>query len=165
MVTPDARRDGKVTREVVLSTALDLIDRDGAAGLSMRRLARALNRDPMILYRHAPNKAALLDGVVEVVLAQLNVDPADPDWAAQLRAVARDYRQLALAHPHVVTPRPRLPPDGNTHGPPALVVLPDCPDRPCLPGSVDGHRRAVAAAPPAAADGARDRRGSPERRV
>jgi AcrR family transcriptional regulator len=102
VITPDARRDGKVTREVVLSTALDLIDRDGADGLSMRRLARALNRDPMILYRHAPNKAALLDGVVEVVLAQLNVDPADPDWAAQLRAVARDYRQLALAHPHVV---------------------------------------------------------------
>jgi AcrR family transcriptional regulator len=98
----DARRSGKVTREVVLTTALEIIDRDGAEGLSMRRLARALDRDPMILYRHAPNKAALLDGVVEVVLAQLKVDPADPDWAAQLRAVARDYRQLALAHPHVV---------------------------------------------------------------
>jgi len=98
----DARRSGKVTREVVLATALEIIDRDGAEGLSMRRLARALDRDPMILYRHAPNKAALLDGVVEVVLAQLKVDPADPDWAAQLRTVARDYRQLALAHPHVV---------------------------------------------------------------
>jgi AcrR family transcriptional regulator len=98
----DARRNGKVTREIVLATALEIIDRDGAEGLSMRRLARALDRDPMILYRHAPNKAALLDGVVEVVLAQLKVDPADPDWAAQLRAVARDYRQLALAHPHVV---------------------------------------------------------------
>jgi AcrR family transcriptional regulator len=56
----------------------------------------------MILYRHAPNKAALLDGVTETVLAQLKVDPADPDWAAQLRTVARDYRALALAHPHVV---------------------------------------------------------------
>ena len=98
----DGHRNGKVTREVVLTTALEIIDRDGAEGLSMRRLARALDRDPMILYRHAPNKAALLDGVVEVVLAQLKVDPADPDWAAQLRAVARDYRQLALAHPHVV---------------------------------------------------------------
>src|SRR5580698_7699248 len=97
-----AHRDGKITRDVVLATALEIIDRDGAEGLSMRRLARALDRDPMILYRHAPNKAALLDGVVEVVLAQLKVDPADPDWAAQLRAVARDYRQLALAHPHVV---------------------------------------------------------------
>ena len=87
---------------MVLATALEIIDRDGAEGLSMRRLAAALNRDPMILYRHAPNKAALLDGVVEMVLAQLKVDPADPDWAAQLRAIARDYRRLALAHPHVV---------------------------------------------------------------
>lgn len=56
----------------------------------------------MILYRHAANKAAVLDGVAETVLAQLTVDPADPDWADQLRAVARRYRQLALAHPHVV---------------------------------------------------------------
>jgi AcrR family transcriptional regulator len=95
-------RDGKITREVVLATALELIDRDGAGGLSMRRLARAVNRDPMVLYRHAPNKAALLDGVAEIVLAQLKVDPADPDWAAQLRDIARDYRALALAHPHVV---------------------------------------------------------------
>jgi hypothetical protein len=36
------------------------------------------------------------------VLAQLTVDPADPDWPAQLRTVARDYRALALARPHVV---------------------------------------------------------------
>ena len=98
----DAGGDVKITRDVVLATALEIIDRDGAGGLSMRRLAAALNRDPMILYRLAPNKAALLDGVVEMVLAQLKVDPADPDWAAQLRAIARDYRRLALAHPHVV---------------------------------------------------------------
>jgi AcrR family transcriptional regulator len=95
-------RDGKVTRELVLATALKIIDRDGADALSMRRLGAALERDPMVLYRHAPGKAALLDGVVETVLAQLSVDPADPDWTAQLRAVARDYRALALAHPNVV---------------------------------------------------------------
>ncbi len=34
--------------------------------------------------------------------SQLKVDPADPDWAGQLRAVARNYRTLALAHPHVL---------------------------------------------------------------
>jgi AcrR family transcriptional regulator len=98
----DARRDGKITRDLVLTTALEIIDRDGAEGLSMRRLARALDRDPMILYRHAPNKAALLDGVAETVLAQLRVDPAAADWVGQLRAVARDFRALALAHPNVV---------------------------------------------------------------
>ena len=98
----DSAGDGKITRDVVLAAALQIIDRDGAEALSMRRLARALNRDPMILYRHAPNKAALLDDVVEIVLAQLEVDSADPDWAGQLRVIARDYRRLALAHPHVV---------------------------------------------------------------
>jgi AcrR family transcriptional regulator len=108
MTPPAATRDaagsgdGKITRELVLATALELIDRDGAGALSMRRLGAALDRDPMILYRHAPGKAALLDGVVETVLARLRVDPAAPDWADQLRAVARDYRALALAHPNVV---------------------------------------------------------------
>ena len=94
--------DGKITRDMVLAAALEIIDRDGAEALSMRRLARTLNRDPMILYRHAPNKAALLDDVAEIVLAQLEVDSADPDWGGQLRAIARDYRRLALAHPHLV---------------------------------------------------------------
>jgi AcrR family transcriptional regulator len=98
----DAKRDGKITREIVLATTLELIDRNGVDGLSMRRLAAALGRDPMILYRHAPNKAALLDDVAETVLAQLTVDRTDPDWAGQLRTVARDYRRLALAHPHLV---------------------------------------------------------------
>ena len=98
----DTNENGKITRDVVLSTALELIDRDGVDGLSMRRLARELHRDPMTLYRHAQNKAALLDGVAETVLVQLKVDPTDPDWVAQLRTIARDYRQLALAHPGVV---------------------------------------------------------------
>jgi AcrR family transcriptional regulator len=107
--TPTERADGaaasgngKITRDMVLATALKIIDSDGTEALSMRRLARALGRDPMILYRHAANKAALLDGVAETVLAQLEVNCADPDWAGQLRAVARGYRALALAHPHVV---------------------------------------------------------------
>ena len=106
MTTPAARRaangSSKITREAVLAAALEIIDRDGTGALSMRRLARALDRDPMILYRHAPNKAALLNGVAETVLARLRVDSADPDWARQLRQVARRFRALALAHPHVV---------------------------------------------------------------
>jgi AcrR family transcriptional regulator len=99
---PAANGSGKITRDAVLAAALQIIDRDGADALSMRRLARALDRDPMVLYRHAPNKAAVLDGVAETILGQLHVDSADPDWAGQLRQVARRYRALALAHPHVV---------------------------------------------------------------
>jgi len=95
-------RQGKISREMVLATALELIDRDGIERLSMRRLAGALGRDPMTLYRYAPNKAALLDLVAESVLDQLKVDSSDRDWMTQLRTVARDYRRLALAHPNVV---------------------------------------------------------------
>lgn len=100
----DDGRSGRNTRarELILASALAIIDRDGVEGLSMRRLGKALGRDPMTLYRHAPNKAALLDGVAEIVLEQLVVDPRDGDWEDQLRTVARDFRQLALDHPHVV---------------------------------------------------------------
>ena len=87
---------------MILQNALAIVDRDGVDGLSIRRLSNALGRDPVMLYRHVPNKAAVLDGVAEIVLAQLSVDTADPDWAGQLRTVAHDFRQLALAHPNVV---------------------------------------------------------------
>ena len=96
------RNNGQLTRSMILQTALAIVDRDGVDGLSMRRLSDALGRDPVMIYRHVPNKAAVLDGVAEIVLAQLSVNTADPDWAGQLRTVARAFRQLALAHPNVV---------------------------------------------------------------
>ncbi|WP_197375288.1 TetR/AcrR family transcriptional regulator C-terminal domain-containing protein [Mycolicibacterium baixiangningiae] len=91
-----------ISRSLILQTALTILDRDGESGLSMRRLSEALKRDPTVLYRHVPNKGAVLDGVVEVVLSQLTVDSADQDWTGQLRLVAHDFRRLALAHPNVV---------------------------------------------------------------
>jgi AcrR family transcriptional regulator len=100
--TESTGRDGQVSRSRILRAALGIIDRDGVDGLSMRRLSEEVGRDPTVLYRHVSNKAALLDGVSEVVLGQLRVDTTDPDWAAQLRAVAHDFRRLALEHPHVV---------------------------------------------------------------
>ncbi len=91
-----------ITRAAVLACALDIIDRDGVDGLSMRRLGEAVGRDPMVLYRHVPNKAAVLDGVVEMVFEQLSVDTSYPDWADALRALAHDFRDLARAHPNMV---------------------------------------------------------------
>jgi AcrR family transcriptional regulator len=94
--------DSQVSRSVILQSALKIVDRDGVDGLSMRRLSDEVRRDPTVIYRHVPNKAAVLDGVVEIVLRQLRVDTADPDWTGQLRAVAHDFRRLALTHPNVV---------------------------------------------------------------
>ena len=67
----------------------------------MRRLGKELDRDPMSLYRHAIDRAALLDGVAEFVLDQL-VIPTDGGWRAQLRRTANDFRDLCLDHPNVV---------------------------------------------------------------
>jgi AcrR family transcriptional regulator len=91
-----------ITRAAVLAKALEIIDRNGVDGLSMRRLGEAVGRDPMVLYRHVPNNAAVLDGVVEMVFEQLSVNTTRPDWAATLRDLAHDFRQLARTHPNVV---------------------------------------------------------------
>ena len=92
----------EVSRPLILRAALAIIDRDGVDGLSMRRLSEAVGRDPAVLYRHVPNKAALLDGVAEIVLEQLTLNTTDPDWTGQLRSVAHHFRRLALTHPNVV---------------------------------------------------------------
>ncbi|WP_297593717.1 TetR/AcrR family transcriptional regulator C-terminal domain-containing protein [Mycobacterium sp.] len=91
-----------ITRAAVLACALEIIDRDGVDKLSMRRLGAALGRDPMVLYRHVPNKSAVLDGVVEMIFEQLSVNISSPDWVAALRTLAHDFRDLARAHPNVV---------------------------------------------------------------
>ncbi|MFI2335991.1 TetR/AcrR family transcriptional regulator C-terminal domain-containing protein [Nocardia rhamnosiphila] len=111
-----------LTRPAILAAALDIIDRDSIDRLSMRRLSNRLGHHPTALYRHAANKAALLDGVNEFVLEQLTVDSTDPDWRHQLRLVARDFRRLAVAHPRVVpllVTRPLATPLGQR--PPTVV--------------------------------------------
>ena len=92
----------QITRAAVLAKALEIIDSDGVDGLSMRRLGEAVGRDPMVLYRHVSNKAAVLEGMVEMVFEQLSLDTTRPDWAAALRDLAHDFRVLACAHPNVV---------------------------------------------------------------
>jgi AcrR family transcriptional regulator len=107
----DVRADGTdraaatsaVSRSVILQCALRIVDSDGIDALSMRRLSAEVGRDPTVIYRHVPNKAALLDGVAEIVLGQLRVDAADPDWSGQLRTVAKDFRRLAIEHPNMVS--------------------------------------------------------------
>ncbi|MFI7581005.1 TetR/AcrR family transcriptional regulator C-terminal domain-containing protein, partial [Kocuria kalidii] len=95
-------RKPRLSREVVLTAALKLVDAEGLEALSMRRLGAELDRDPMALYRYAKNRADLLDGITERVLDQLVIPTDGDDWQDQLRATAHDVRALALAHPHVV---------------------------------------------------------------
>lgn len=101
--SPEAKaRRPRLSREVVLTAALALVDAEGLEALSMRRLGHELGRDPMGLYRYAKNRADLLDGITELVLDQLVIPTDGADWQEQLRSTAHDFRDLALAHPNVV---------------------------------------------------------------
>ena len=102
--SPPKHTRKRMTRHDVLLATLQLIDQDGVDALSMRRLGRALDRDPMRLYRFAASKDELLDGVVELVLSELELPIPCPTqaWPEVLRITAHTYRGLALRHPHVV---------------------------------------------------------------
>ena len=77
LAPPAAGRPPALTREQVLITALEIIDEGGVEALTMRRLGQALDRNPMGIYRHAADKDALLELVVEHVISQLVV-PHEP---------------------------------------------------------------------------------------
>jgi AcrR family transcriptional regulator len=89
-----------LTRRRIVRAALELIDREGLDALSMRRLGATLGVEGMALYRHVANKEALLRGVVELLLEELDLPPADSDsWTDAWLALARSYRRLARSHP------------------------------------------------------------------
>lgn len=91
-----------LTRTLLAKTALAIADRDGLSCLSMRTLGAELSVDPKAAYRHLPNKEALLDGVVEAVISEidLKVDAALP-WGEQIRQLAWSSLRTLLAHPNV----------------------------------------------------------------
>jgi AcrR family transcriptional regulator len=99
---PTSRRGG-LTHEQVLLAALAIVDEHGVDALTMRRLGQALDRNAMAIYRHAADKDALLDAVVELVAEKLVV-PREPgnDWGQALSLTAHAFRQVALQHPNVV---------------------------------------------------------------
>src|SRR3954464_2885548 len=92
-----------LSRKGILVAALQLVDSEGVEALTMRRLAATLGVDPMAIYRHLPDKAALIDGIVALVFGDFQTPtPDDVDWRANVRAFAAAYRALAQAHPNLI---------------------------------------------------------------
>jgi AcrR family transcriptional regulator len=92
-----------LSRERVLAAAVALADSQGIQGLTMRRLAADLGVEAMSLYYHVPDKEALLDGVVETVVAAAigpaDTDGHDTDWRTRLRQQFLAARHVMLRHP------------------------------------------------------------------
>ena len=94
-----------LTSERVVSTALEIVDRDGLAKLSMRKLGAELQVDPMAVYYYIPNKAALLDGLVDAVMNELGVARErvpDEDVTEWFVTQFRLFWQTLRAHPNVL---------------------------------------------------------------
>jgi TetR/AcrR family tetracycline transcriptional repressor len=89
-----------LTRERIVTAALALVDREGLGALSMRRLGAELGVDPMAAYHYLPNKRALLDAIVEAVMAEIDLSLDDPALPAEERVMyaACAYRDVLLAH-------------------------------------------------------------------
>lgn len=87
-----------LTRSHVLATALTMVDENGPAAFSMRRLAKRLGVTPMALYNHVRSKEDLLQAVAALVVDGVVWAEYD-DWRVQIRDCFRALRQACLAHP------------------------------------------------------------------
>lgn len=87
-------------RRQIVDAALAIIDRDGVAALSVRRLADALRVTPMSMYWHLRDKDELLELVGHAVLAEIEMPMAGGDWRDQLRDVHRAMFRGFLRHPN-----------------------------------------------------------------
>jgi AcrR family transcriptional regulator len=96
----------RLSRQVILEAALRIVDAEGIEAMTMRRLAATLGVNPMSIYHHLPNKAAVFAGLAELVFADLNNStPPDADakleWRDELLGAARAYRNALRAHPNL----------------------------------------------------------------
>jgi TetR/AcrR family tetracycline transcriptional repressor len=91
-----------LTRERILRAALRVMDEEGLEAVTMRRLGRELGVEAMSLYNHVKDKEAILDGILETVMAEFEFPEETGDWEADVRAGARAWRRLMIAHPTVI---------------------------------------------------------------
>ncbi|HEY5016310.1 MAG TPA: TetR/AcrR family transcriptional regulator C-terminal domain-containing protein [Streptosporangiaceae bacterium] len=100
----------QLSRERIVTAAIDMIEQHGVEAVSMRRIAGELSCGVMSLYNHVPSKAALLDAVAERVMSGIEFTAVPgAGWEDQVRAQARAFRAIARRYPRctmVVVSRP-----------------------------------------------------------
>jgi AcrR family transcriptional regulator len=102
-VTQASRRDSPVTRDEVVDTALRLIEDHDVTALTMRRLAAELGVAVTSIYWHVGNRDALLDLLVERLLADMgDVRPAGRTPRARITSLLRQWRQRLWDRPHLI---------------------------------------------------------------
>src|SRR5882757_7192971 len=85
--------------ELIVRTALQLMESDGTSAFSLRGVAASLGVGPMAIYTYFRNKDDLYDAVRNHLMGLLPPVPLDLPWQDQVRAVCRGLRALMLQHP------------------------------------------------------------------
>jgi AcrR family transcriptional regulator len=93
-----------LSRERILLAAIVLADRGGFESLSMRKIAQELGVQAMSLYNHVANKDDLLDGIVDIVIGEIEVPDLGVDWQTAMRRRAKSAHQVLLRHPWATMP-------------------------------------------------------------
>lgn len=96
MATPTRR---PLTRDRIVTAAIELADVNGIRSLTMRGLAAHLGFEVMSLYNHVANKEDLLDGMVDVVAGEIEESPDDMPWRSAARTIALSAHAVLLDHP------------------------------------------------------------------
>ena len=106
-------RRAPLSRDRVLRAAVALADDAGIDSVSMRRLAQDLGVVPMALYKHVANKDELLDGMVDVIVGEIDPPAHGADWKDAIRQRILSARRSLLRHrwaSQVVETRPHATP-------------------------------------------------------
>ena len=93
------RARAPLSQEKILRCAIRMADEAGIEALSMRALAAKLGVEAMSLYNHIPSKDELLNGIVDLVVAEIDVPTGGPDWRASMRRRAISAHEVLLRHP------------------------------------------------------------------
>jgi AcrR family transcriptional regulator len=94
-----ARSRAPLSRERVLRAAIALADESGLESLSMRKLAQALGVEAMSLYRHVASRHDILDGLVDLVISEIEIPAKGANWKAAMRQRASSARAVLSRHP------------------------------------------------------------------
>jgi AcrR family transcriptional regulator len=88
-----------LSRDRILHAALELADEGGIESLTMRKLGQALGFEAMSLYHHVADKDDVLDGVLDLVLAESEPPSPTGDWDDAIRASAISVHDALRRHP------------------------------------------------------------------
>lgn len=94
-----------LNRESIARAALELIDAEGLAGLSMRKLGAKLGVEAMSLYHYVANKGDLLDAAVEQIYLEIEIptQTESSEWEATVRSGLQSFHHTLARHPNTIS--------------------------------------------------------------